>query len=80
LPGRNRKRMLDREKNYSWWLVMGQSSTAVQQVVDSQQRGIPGAISDAREMVEPPKMVTTFQMILAGLVGGLLVLCGLSMM
>lgn len=76
----NKKRFLEREKNYSWWLVMGQSSTAVQQVVDSQQRGIPGAISDAREMVSAPKVVTTFQLVLAGVVGALFVVCVLSML
>ncbi|KAM6496203.1 hypothetical protein JOM56_008909 [Amanita muscaria] len=70
----------ERVENYSWWLVMGQSSTAVQQVVDSQQRGIPGAISDAREMVSAPKVVTTFQLVLAGVVGALFVVCVLSML
>ncbi|KAF8638573.1 hypothetical protein AX17_002115 [Amanita inopinata Kibby_2008] len=67
-------------REYSWWLIMGQSKTNVQHLVDVQQRGVPCTIAEEKELTEGPKMITGFQMIILGLIGGLVVLCGLSIM
>ncbi|PFH50139.1 hypothetical protein AMATHDRAFT_41049 [Amanita thiersii Skay4041] len=74
---RGRKRPIGRE--YSWWLILGQNKTNVQHIVDAQQRGIPGMIATDKELVEGPRMITLMQVIFLGVIGGLVVLCGLAM-
>jgi hypothetical protein len=64
----------------SWWLILGQNKATVQQVMDSHQRGLPGSIASSAEMVEGPKIVTWPHLVIAAIIGGIVVLCGLSIL
>lgn len=68
-------------RNDSWWVVMGQSASFVQEVIDACQKGMPGTIAkDESELREPFRTTTFLQLVFAGLVGGCVVVCGLSML
>ena len=64
----------------SWWLILGQNKATVQQVMDSHQRGLPGSIASSAELVEGPKLVTWPHLVIAAIIGGIVVLCGLSIL
>ena len=67
-------------RNDSWWVVMGQSASFVQEVIDSCQKGMPGTIAKDSELTEPFRTTTFLQLVFAGLIGGCVVVCGLSML
>ena len=67
-------------RDNSWWVVMGQSASFVQEVIDSCQKGMPGTIAKDSELTEPFRTTTFLQLVFAGLVGGCVVVCGLSML
>lgn len=67
-------------KESSWWLVLGQNAEFVRNIVDSQQRGMPGTIADEASMMEGPRMVTFLQLVLAAVIGGFIVVGGLSLL
>ncbi|KAF8632322.1 hypothetical protein AX15_001944 [Amanita polypyramis BW_CC] len=75
----NRKK-LQREREPSWWLVLGQNRATVQQVIDSHQRSLPGSIASANELVEGPKMVTLPHLIVVAVISAMVVICGMSML
>lgn len=64
----------------SWWLILGQNKATVQQVMDSHQRGLPGSLTSTAEMMEGPKLVTWPHLVIAAIIGGIVVLCGLSIL
>ena len=64
----------------SWWVVMGRNASFVQEVIDSCQKGMPGTIAKDSELIEPFRTTTFLQLVFAGLVGGCVVVCGLSML
>jgi len=72
------KRGIQRE--HSWWLVVGRKAGVVTQVVDSQQREMPGTIGEVSEMMEGPRITTFPQLILASVIGGAVVVYGLSLL
>ncbi|KAK2465936.1 hypothetical protein APHAL10511_001577 [Amanita phalloides] len=72
-----RRKKLRPQREASWWLVLGQNKATVQQVIDSQQRGLPGAIASTGEMMEGPRMVTLPYALAIGIIGGLVAACGL---
>ncbi|KAF8897943.1 hypothetical protein BD779DRAFT_1796487 [Infundibulicybe gibba] len=64
----------------SWWVVLGQNAGLVGEVVDAQQGGMPGVIASDAEMAAPLRMVTFVQLVIAGLIGGIVVVFGLSIL
>ncbi|GLB34204.1 hypothetical protein LshimejAT787_0110880 [Lyophyllum shimeji] len=77
LPNNNGAK--NRKKEGSWWMVLGRDPAAVGRVVnESQQRRMPGTMGDSMVMYEGPRLTTFLQLILAGLIGGIVTVCGLS--
>jgi hypothetical protein len=67
-------------RDHSRWVVMGQNASFVQEVIDSCQKGMPGTIAKDSELAEPFRTTTFLQLVFAGVVGGCVVVCGLSML
>jgi len=68
----------------SWWMVVGKSDTAVQHLLDAHQKEMPGRLDE-----EPPyaayanrerRGMSFFQLVIAGAIGGLIVVYGLSLL
>ncbi|TFK43924.1 hypothetical protein BDQ12DRAFT_675805 [Crucibulum laeve] len=64
----------------SWWVVTGQNASFVRQIVDTCQRGMPGTLGTEKEMMEGPRMTTFLQLMIAGIIGGVVVVFGLSLL
>ena len=79
-PASQRKSKRGIQREHSWWLVVGRKAGVVTQVVDSQQREMPGTIGEVSEMMEGPRMTTFPQLILASVIGGAVVVYGLSLL
>jgi len=60
------KKKLGERGSFRGGLLWDRTGRVVQGVVDCQQRGLPGSIASARELLEGPKQITTFQIIVAG--------------
>lgn len=72
--------MLGVARQGSWWLVLGQNADLIGRIVDAQQRGMPGTVAEDVELAEYPRMVTFLQLVVAGLIGGCIVVGGLAML
>lgn len=60
----------------TWYMVLGRNQDMVNHVIDSQQMIMPGVMQDLDP--EGPRMTTFLHLILAGIVGGCVVVYGLS--
>ncbi|KAF8076795.1 hypothetical protein FPV67DRAFT_433242 [Lyophyllum atratum] len=60
----------------SWWMVVGRDAGVVGRIVDKSQRGMPGGME--LMPAQGPHLTTFLQLILAGLIGGIVTVCGLS--
>jgi hypothetical protein len=65
---------------HSWWVVLGRSKETVRQLVDLQQKGMPGFYQPDKEVdVKVSPVSTVFlRTVVAGAIGGLAVLIGLA--
>ncbi|KAF8872763.1 hypothetical protein BD779DRAFT_1477368 [Infundibulicybe gibba] len=57
-------------REHSCWVILGQNAEFVDEVVDAQQMGMPGVVASDAEMATPLRVVTFFQLMIVGLIGG----------
>jgi hypothetical protein len=68
------------KRDSSWWMVIGKSDEAVNHILDLQEKAqtMPGTIGTDAELAYTPRLTSFVQLIVPGVVGGLIAVWGLS--